>query len=82
VFIENKIPIYLDYMTAWFNDRHQLVLGMDIYALDKPRYDVLVKNGLTIQRNAPKILNRATDLLEPALKEAYHRDFSSPQSTN
>lgn len=74
VVIENKIPIYLDYMTAWFNDRGQLILGMDVYALDKPRYDVLVKNGLTTQRNAQRILTRATDILEPQLKEAHNRE--------
>jgi len=74
VVIENKIPIYLDYMTAWFNDRGQLILGMDVYGLDKPRYDVLVKNGLTTQRNAHRILSRVTDILEPELKEAYNRE--------
>lgn len=78
VVIENKIPIYLDYMTAWFNDRRQLILGMDVYALDKPRYDVLVKNGLTTQRNAQGILSRVTDILEPELKEAHRLDALTP----
>ena len=78
VVIETKIPIYLDYMTAWFNDRRQLILGMDVYALDKPRYDVLVKNGLTTQRNAQGILNRVTDILEPELKEAHYQEAITP----
>lgn len=82
VVIENKLPIYLDYMTGWFNDRAQLVLGVDIYGLDKPRYDALVQKGLTTQRNAQKILNRATDILLPELKEAQHRDPVLTQSTN
>ncbi|MCB1538370.1 MAG: L,D-transpeptidase family protein [Rhodospirillales bacterium] len=71
VVIENKIPIYLDYLTAWFNDRDQLILGVDVYGLDKPRYDALVKNGLTTQRNAQSILARVPDILEPPLAEAH-----------
>lgn len=82
VVIENKIPIYLDYMTAWFNDRRQLILGTDVYALDKPRYEILVKNGQTTQRNAQKILSRVTDILEPELKEAQHTGSVLTQSTN
>lgn len=82
VVIENKIPIYLDYMTAWFNDARQLILGVDVYDLDKPRYDLLVKNGLTTQRNAQRILERVTEILAPELKEAQHRDAVLTQSTN
>ncbi len=82
VIIENKMPIYLDYVTAWFNDRRQLILGPDIYGLDKPRYDALVKNGLTTQRNAQKILSRVTDILEPELKEAQHGESVLTHTTN
>lgn len=70
VIIENKLPIYLDYTTAWLNDRGHLVLGNDIYALDKPRYDTLVNNVLTTQRNAQKLLDEAARILQPELKEA------------
>lgn len=82
VVIENKMPIYLDYLTAWFNHRDQLVLGVDVYGLDKPRYDALTKNGLTTQRNAQKILDRVTDILQPELQEAYQRDTVQNQSSN
>jgi murein L,D-transpeptidase YcbB/YkuD len=82
VIIENKIPIYLDYVTAWFNDRRQLVLGPDIYGLDKPRYDALTKNALTTQRNAQKILTRVSDIIEPALKEAQHGEAVLTHTTN
>jgi len=82
VIIENKIPIYLDYMTAWLNDRGHLVLGHDIYALDKPRYDLLVNNVLTTQRNAQKLLNEAARILQPELKEARSDPFlQEPQTT-
>ncbi|HEY8964249.1 MAG TPA: L,D-transpeptidase family protein [Alphaproteobacteria bacterium] len=70
VVIASKIPIYLDYMTAWFNDRAQLVLGHDVYALDKPRYDNLVNNVLTTQRDAQKLLDQAANILQPNFKEA------------
>lgn len=82
IVIENKIPIYLDYMTAWFNDRGQVILGVDVYGLDKPRYDGLVKHTLTTQGNAQKILDRVTDILTPELQEARHRDLVLTQSTN
>ncbi|NBX67311.1 MAG: hypothetical protein EBQ96_09990 [Proteobacteria bacterium] len=82
VVMENKIPIYLDYMTAWFNSLGQVILGTDVYGLDAPRYDGLVKHVLTTQRNAQKILERVTDILSPDLQEAHHRDPVLTQSTN
>ncbi len=81
VIIENKIPIYLDYVTAWLNDAGQLILGVDVYGLDKPRYDVLVKSGLTTQRNAQQILSRVPDILEPELTEA-HLSGATGQAIN
>lgn len=82
VAMENKVPIYLDYMTAWFNSLGQVILGTDVYGLDGPRYDGLVKHVLTTQRNAQKILDRVTDILSPDLQEAHHRDPVQTQSTN
>ncbi len=70
VLIENKIPIYLDYFTTWIDSHDQLVLGVDIYRMDKPRYDSLVKYGLKQQRDAQIILNRAEAILTPDLQEA------------
>lgn len=82
VVMENKMPIYLDYMTAWFNSLGQVILGTDVYGLDAPRYDGLVKHALTTQRNTRKILDRVTDILSPELQEAHHRDLVLTQSTN
>lgn len=82
IIIENKIPIYLDYMTAWINSRNQVILGSDVYRLDEPRYDGLVKHVSTTQRDAQKILQRGTDILTPNLQEAHHRDHVLTQTTN
>lgn len=82
VIMENKIPIYLDYMTVWQDIHGQLVLGPDIYGLDKPRYDGLVKTVLTTQRNTQRILDRASEIFTPKLQEAQHRESVLAQSTN
>ncbi|MBU6236089.1 MAG: L,D-transpeptidase family protein [Alphaproteobacteria bacterium] len=82
VVMESKMPIYLDYMTAWFNSRNQVILGVDVYKLDTPRYDGLVKHVLTTQRNAQKISQRVTDILTPELQEAHHREPVLTHSTN
>jgi len=82
VVMEKKMPIYLDYVTAWLDSRDQVVLGSDVYGLDISRYDGLVKHALTTQRNAQKILDRVTDIFNPDLQEAHHRDPVLTQSTN
>lgn len=64
VIIENKIPIYLDYVTVWFNGSDQLVFGTDIYALDKPRYDGQVNKVLTTKQTRQKLLDQATAFLQ------------------
>jgi murein L,D-transpeptidase YcbB/YkuD len=81
-YMENKIPIYLDYMTAWRDSHNQVVLGVDVYELDKPRYNGMVKNVLTTQRNTQRILNRITEILNPPLQEAQHRETVLTQSSN
>lgn len=76
VLIENKIPIYLDYFTTWIDSHDQLVLGVDIYRMDKSRYDSVVKYGLKQQRDAQIILNRADAILTPDLQEAQNNRSS------
>lgn len=71
VIIENKIPIYLDYLTSWLDYQGRLVMGRDVYKLDAPRYDDMVKDVLTNKRNAQKILNRVDDVFIQPLEETH-----------
>lgn len=36
ILLDERIPVHLDYLTAWLDDDGALVLGQDVYSLDRP----------------------------------------------
>ena len=43
IVLQNPVPVRIDYLTAWVNDKGQLQFGKDIYRMDENLYQTMFK---------------------------------------